>query len=137
MPKPIQKKSVRYKITYLASFNQSRAFQKPLNGSETMNILAIKGPGDIKSVTQLQVIGKIEYATLVINQFLFYTVKLCLTGNIYNNLHLMLKKQGNFGKDLNHTSLKSIINFSIRPDKVEKLRQLIVDNEKAQNMVRI
>ena len=89
-----------------------------------------------KSVTQLWVIRKIEYAILVINQFPSYTVKLYLTGDNRNNLHLILKKWGNFSKDWDLTSLESVVNFSIRPDKVKELIQLIVDDEKARDMVR-
>ncbi len=46
-----------------------------------MNILAWKTPGGAKEVAQLWVIGKVEYATLVVNQFPSYTIKLCLTSD--------------------------------------------------------
>ena len=120
----------------MASFNWSRAFWKPLNLSKTMNILAMKGPTGIKSVTQLWVIGKIKYAMLAVNQFLFYTVKLYLTSNDCNNLRLMLKKEGNLSKDWDFTSLELMVNFSTRPNKVKELIQLIVDNKEAQNVIR-
>lgn len=64
-----------------------------------MNILAIKGPNEFKGVAQLWVIDKVEYATLMFNKFLSYTVKLCLIGDDQNNLRLMLKKWENLGKD--------------------------------------
>ena len=50
MPKLTWEESVKNKPTYLASFDWSRAFWKPLNGSETMNILAMRGPGGTKGV---------------------------------------------------------------------------------------
>lgn len=46
-----------------------------------MNVLAWKTPRGVKGVAQLLVIGKIEYATLVVNQFPSYIVKLCLTAD--------------------------------------------------------
>lgn len=113
MPKPTWEENIRTKSIYLTNFDWSRAFWKPLNGLETMNILAMRGPGGTKGVAQLWVIGKIEYATLVVNQFLSYTIKLCLTGDDCNNLRLiMLKKWGNLGKDWDPASLKSVVNFS-------------------------
>lgn len=75
LPKPTWEESIRTKPTYLANFDWSKAFWNPLNGSETMNILAMKGPRRTKGIGQLWVVGKIEYATLVINQFPSYTVK--------------------------------------------------------------
>ena len=48
----------------------------------------------------------------------------------------MLKKWGNFGKNLNSMSFKSVMNFSTRSDKLEELIQLIVDNEKAWDVVK-
>lgn len=64
-----------------------------------MNILAWKIPGGAKRVAQLWVIGKIEYATLVINEFLSYTIKLCLTGNDQQN-HASCLKNGESQKRL-------------------------------------
>ena len=136
LPKPTWEESVKTKLTYLANLDWSKAFWNPLNGSETMNILAMKVPGDTKGVAQLWVIGKIEYTTLVINQFPSYTVKLCLTSDDWNNLRLMLRKWGNLGKDWDLASLESVLNFSTRPDKVEELIQLIRGDEKARDVVR-
>ena len=99
LPKRTWEESVKMKPTYLANFDWFKAFWNPLNESKTMNILAMTRPKDMKGVAQLWVIGKIEYATLVINQFPSYTVKLCLTSNDWNNLHLILRKWGNCGKD--------------------------------------
>ncbi len=82
-------------------------------------------------MAQLWVIGKIEYATLVVNQYPSYTVKLCLTEDDRQNLRLILKKWGNLGKDWDPTNIESVVNFSTRPDKVEKLIQLMSDNEEA------
>ena len=97
-PRPKWEEGVKTKPTYLANFDWSKSFWNPLNGSETMNILAWKTPGGAKGVAQLWVIGKIEYATLVVNQFPSYTVKLCLTSDDQQNLRLMLKKWGNLRK---------------------------------------
>ena len=63
-------------------------------------------------------------------------VKLYLIGNNCNNLRLMLKKWESFNKDWDLIQFKSMVNFSIRPDKVKKLIQLIVDDKKARDMVR-
>ena len=93
LPKPTWEESVKTKPTYLANFDWSKAFSNPLNRSETINILAMKGPGGTKDVAQLWVIGKIEYATLVINQFPSYIVKLCLTNN-NQQLVLHIEKMG-------------------------------------------
>lgn len=94
LPKPTWEESIRTKPTYLANFDWSKAFWNRLNGWETMNILAMKGPGGTKGIGQLWVIGKIEHATLVIDEFPSYTVKLCLTSKDRNNLGLMLRKWG-------------------------------------------
>ncbi len=101
-----------------------------------MNILAWKTSGGAKGVAQLWVIGKIEYATLVVNQFLSYTIKLCLTGNDRQNIRLMLKKWGNLRKDWNPASIESVVNFSIKPDKVQELIELIFDDKEALDVVR-
>lgn len=76
----------------MANFDWSRAFEKPLNGSETMNILVMIGPESKKVVAQLEVIEKFVYATLIVNQFPSYMIKFYLTGNDCNNLCLILKK---------------------------------------------
>lgn len=102
-----------------------------------MNILAMKGPNGSKGVAQLWVIDKVEYVTLVVNQFPSYTVKLCLTGDDQNTLRLMLKKWGNLEKNWDLSTIKSIVNFSTRPDKVEELIGLISGNEKVQDIVKI
>ncbi len=101
-----------------------------------MNILAMKRPNRSKGVAQLWVISKVEYAMLVVNQFPSYTVKLCLTSNDQNNLRLMLKKWGNLKKDWDPSTIKSIVNFSTRPDKVEELIGLINGNEEVQDIVK-
>ncbi len=87
-------------------------------------------------MAQLWVIGKVEYATLVVNQFLSYTVKLCLTGDDRNNFSLMLKKWGNLGKDWDPSIIESIVNFSTRSDKVKELIRLISENEEVQDIVK-
>ena len=48
----------------------------------------------------------------------------------------MLKKWGNLGKDWDPASIKSLVNFSIRPDRVEELIQLIADDEEARDVVK-
>ncbi len=135
-PRPKCEEGFKTKPTYLANFDWSKLFWNPLNGSETMNILAWKTPGGAKGVAQLWVIGKIEYATLVVNQFSSYMIKLCLTSDDRQNLRLMLKKWGNLGKDWNPASIKSVVNFSTRPDKVQELIELISDDEEALDVVR-
>ena len=87
-------------------------------------------------MAQLWVIGKIEYATLVVNQFLSYIVKLCLTGDNRQNLCLMLKKWGNLGKDWDLVNIKSVINFLTRPNKIQEVIELISNDEEALNVVR-
>lgn len=87
-------------------------------------------------MAQPWMIGKIEYATLVVNQYPSYTVKLCLTGDNRQSLRLRLKKWGNLGKDWNPASIELVVNFSTKPDKVEELIQLIVDDEEARDVVR-
>lgn len=81
-------------------------------------------------------IGKVEYATLVVNQFASYLVKLCLTGDNQNNLRLMLKKWENLGKDWDISTINSIVNFSTRPNKVEELIEFISGNKKVQEIVK-
>lgn len=48
----------------------------------------------------------------------------------------MLKKWGNLRKDWNPTSIKLVVNFSMRSDKVKKLVQLIANNRKARDMIK-
>ena len=48
----------------------------------------------------------------------------------------MLKKWRNLSKDWDPNNIESVVNFSTRPDKVEELIQLILDDEEAQDMVR-
>lgn len=69
MPLPTWEDGVKSKPTYLANFDWSKAFWNPLNGLETMNVVAMKGPGGTQEVAQLWVIGKLEYTTLVVNQY--------------------------------------------------------------------
>lgn len=92
-------------------------FWNQLNGSETMNVLAMKGPGGTKEVAQLWVIGKLEYSTLVVNQFPSYTFILCLSNDDRATLHLMFKKWGNLGKDWDPSFIDAVINLSTRPEK--------------------
>lgn len=91
-----------------------------------MNILAMKEPRVIKSIAQLWVIEKIKYLTQVVKQFLSHTVKLCLTGDNHNN----------FGKDWDFINLELVVNFSIKPEKVKKLIKLVVNNDKAHDMIK-
>ncbi len=136
IPKPTWEDGIKAKITYHANFDWSKSFWHPINGSKTMNILAMKGLNGSKRVAQLWVIGKVEYTTLVVNQFPSYIVKLCLTGDDRNNFCLMLKKWGNLGKDWDLSTIKSIVNFSTRPDKVEELIGLINGNKEVQDIVK-
>lgn len=79
---------------------------------------------------------KIEYVTLVINQYLSYTIKLCFTGNKWQSLCLILKKWGNLRKNWNLASIKLVVNILIRFNKVEKLIQLIANNKKPWDVVK-
>ena len=63
----------------------------------------------------------IEYATLIVNQFLSYTVKLCLTDNDRQSLRHILKKWENLRKDWNFSSIELVVNFLTRLNKVENL----------------
>ncbi len=101
-----------------------------------MNILAFKTPKGAKEVAQLWIIRKIEYATLAVNQYPSYTIKLCLTGDNRQNLRLILKKLGNLGKDWDPTNIESVVNFSTRPDKIEELIQLMSDDKEARDVLR-
>lgn len=80
-------------------------------------------------------IGKLEYATLVVNQYTSYTVKLCLTNDDCATLCMMLKKWGNLGKDWDSSSIDTVINVSTKPDKVQDLIDLITDNEGVHDIV--
>ena len=100
-----------------------------------MNILAIKSPRWTKGVAQLWVIGKLEYTTLVVNQYPTFTVKLYLANDNHNILRMMLKKWGNLGKEWEPSNIESVISFSIRPEKVEELIELIINDEEVRNIV--
>ena len=135
IPTPTWEDGVKSKPTYLANFEWSRSFWNPLNGSETMNILAMKSTGGTKGVAQLWVIGKLEYTSLVVNQYPTFTVKLCLANDDRNTLRMMLKKWGNLGKDWESSNIESVISFSTRPEKVEELIELITDDEEVRDIV--
>ncbi len=81
-------------------------------------------------------IGKVEYAMLVVNQFPSHTVKLCLIGDDRNNLCLILKKWGNLEKDWDPSTIESIVNLSTRPDKVKELIGLINGNREVLDIVK-
>lgn len=100
-----------------------------------MNILAMKSTGGTKGVAQLWVIGKLEYTSLVVNQYPTFTVKLCLANDDRNTLQMMLKKWGNLGKDWEPSSIESVISFSTRSEKVEELIELITDDEEVRDIV--
>ncbi len=87
-------------------------------------------------MAQLWVLRKVEYATLVVNQFPSYTIKLCLTGDDQQNLCLMFKKWGNLGKDWNLASIESVVNFSTRPNNVQELIKLISDDKEDLDVIR-
>lgn len=108
-----------------ANFDWSKAFRNPLKGSETMSVLAMRRPGGTQVVAQVWVIGKLEYTTLVVNQYPTYTVKLCLTNDDRTTFRMILKKWGNLGKDWDPSSIESVINFSTRPEKVRELIELL------------
>lgn len=83
-----------------------------------MNVLAIKGPKRARRVAQLWIIRKLEYATLVMNQYLSYIIKLCWTIDNCVILCTMLKKQGNLGKEYNLSAIEIVINILTKPDRV-------------------
>lgn len=135
MAPPTWEDGMKLKPTYLANFDWSKAFWSPLNGSKTMNVLAMKGPGGTQGVAQLWVIGKLEYTTLVVNQYPSYTVKLCLTNNERTTFRMMLKKWGNLGKDWDSSSIESVVNFSTRLEKVQELIDLITTDKEIRDVV--
>lgn len=57
-------------------------------------------------------------------------------GDNQKSLRLILKKQENLGKDQNPENIELVVNFSTRPDKVEKLIQLTINNDKTQDMAK-
>ncbi len=48
----------------------------------------------------------------------------------------MLKKWDNLGKDWDSINIKSVVNFSIKLDKVGELIQLISDDKKVWDIIR-
>lgn len=85
----------------------------------------MRRPGGTQVVAQVWVIGKLEYTTLVVNQYPTYTVKLCLTNDDRTTFRMILKKWGKLGKDWDLSSIESVINFSTRPEKVRELIELL------------
>lgn len=57
-----------------------------------MNVLGMKDLGRARRVAQLWMIGKLEYFTLVVNQYPSYRVQLSLTTDHCVTLCMMLKK---------------------------------------------
>lgn len=100
-----------------------------------MNILAMKSTRGTKDVAQLWVIGKLEYTTLVVNQYPTFTVKLCLANDDHNMLRMMFKKEGNLGKNWDPSNIESVISFSTRPEKFEELIELITDDKEVKDIV--
>lgn len=86
MPTPTWEDKVKSKPTYLANFEWLRSCWNLLNGSKTMNILAITSIGEIKNIAQMWVIGKLEYITLVFNQYPTFIIKFCLANDNCNTL---------------------------------------------------
>lgn len=105
---------VKIKPIDFANFGWSKAFQNPLNRSETMNILAIKRSERTKNIAQLWVIGKFMNTTLVIYQYLTFTIKLCLTNEDHITLEIMIRKWGKLIKDWDSSIIKLVINFLMR-----------------------
>ena len=100
-----------------------------------MNILAMKFPGETKSIAQLWVIRKLGYTTLVVNQYPTFTVKLCLVNDNRNTLWIMLKKWNNLGKEWEPSNIELVISFLTRSEKVEKLIELITDDKEVRDIV--
>lgn len=80
-------------------------------------------------------IGKLEYATLVVNQYPSYTVKLCLTNDDRATLCMMLRKWGNLGKDWDSSFIDTVVNLSTKPDKVQDMINLLTDDEEVHDIV--
>lgn len=95
----------------------------------------MKEPNRSKDVAQLQVIGKVKYTMLVVNQLSSYIIKLCLISDDQNNLYLMLKQWGNPKKYWNTSIINSIVNFFTRLDKVKELIKLINKNKEVKEIV--
>ena len=83
-----------------------------------MNILAIKGQEGPRGIAQLWMMKKLEYATLIVNQYPLYTVKICLTIDNYATLCMMLKKWENLGKNWDFFSIEIVVNILTKPDRV-------------------
>lgn len=84
--------NIQTKSTYLANFDWGNSFWHPLNASQTLKVLAVIGPGGTQRLAQLWVIGKIDYAALMDNQYPGWTLKLCLTNNDQTIRRMMLRK---------------------------------------------
>lgn len=52
------------------------------------------------------------------------------------NLCLILKRLEDLGRDWDSTSMKSVVNFLLRPNKVQELIELISNDKEVEDMIR-
>lgn len=110
-------------------------FWNPCNRSGTMNVLAMKGLGGAREIVQLWMIGKLEYAILVVDQYSSYTIKLCLTTDNCATLCMILKKWGKLGKNWDFSFIETVVNILTKPNKVQDLIDLSLNNKEVYNIV--
>lgn len=111
LPTPERVQSIRLRSNYLANFNWGSSFWHLLNASETMNVLAVTGPGGARGLAQLWIIGKIDFAALTNNKWPGRMLKLCLSNDDRTTLWMMLKKWGNLVKDWDPASIENVVNI--------------------------
>lgn len=95
----------------------------------------MKDPKATRGMTQLWVIGKLKYSTLIVNQYPSYTVKLCLSNDNRATLRMMWKKCEILGKNCDLSLIETVINMLTRPNKVQELIDLITNNKEVHNIV--
>lgn len=67
--------SIQALFNYLALFDWSRTFWKPTNGSQTMHVLCTQGKDGSRGIVQIWLVGRIEFATLVMQKLRYSCVK--------------------------------------------------------------
>lgn len=71
----------------------------------------------------------------MINQYPTFTVKLYLTNDNCTTLRIIFKKWGNLGKNWKPSYIESVISFSTRLEKVQKLIKLITNDKEVKDIV--
>lgn len=79
----------------------------------------------------------LKYSTLIINQHLLYKFYFCLKNNNCAILYIILKNLSISRKEKNFSCIEMIINISIKIDKIKKLIDLRISNEKIYDIVQI